>query len=150
MALATAPSTPERTGLPPSIRRSFTAPTNSCRSAIPIPQSPGEGAETLYAHTACKIISFSHTSSTGRRHSSVSDGRAEFQEHSSGSSPWASATERTIAAGEYPDSSYVTYSVLLTYFSRALEDIQSTWICRLPQLRRDSTAYSSQIAMLVC
>lgn len=99
MALASAPSTPERAILPHSIRRSFTAPIKSSKPAVPIPEGHVDGAETLYAHDTGKIISFTHSSHVGRRHSSVSNGRAEFQEEASGTLPWASATERTIAAG---------------------------------------------------
>ena len=97
MALASAPSTPERT-VPP-IRRSFTAPIKSFRSDIPISEEEVEGAETLYAHSACKIVSFNTSNSLLRRHSSVSDGRIEFGEEPVGTLPWASTTERTIAAG---------------------------------------------------
>ncbi|KAL6721299.1 hypothetical protein ACLMJK_000401 [Lecanora helva] len=99
MALASAPSTPEKAGLSPSIRRSFTAPIGTTKSAARITRGPGDDAETLYTHSAGKIISFTHSSNAARRHSSVSNGRAEFQEEPSGTLPWASTTERTIAAG---------------------------------------------------
>ena len=101
MALASAPSTPERVLPSHPIRRSFTAPIKSSKASLPISAGHVDGAETLYAHDAVKIISFTHSNDAARRHSSVSNGRAEFQEESAGSLPWASATERTIAAGKY-------------------------------------------------
>ena len=99
MALASAPSTPERV-LPSSfIRRSFTAPIKTSRSHLVTSEGKADGAETLYAHNAGKIVSFSTSNDAGRRHSSVSNGRADFED-SGGDLPWASATERTIAAGK--------------------------------------------------
>lgn len=100
MALASAPSTPERAAPPPGIRRSFTAPIRSTRKSIPMPEETDAGTETLYAHSACKIVSFSNPSSLIRRHSSVSNGRDEFQDQPVGTLPWASPTERTIAVGK--------------------------------------------------
>ena len=97
MAVASVPSTPRRA--PPSIGRSFTAPIKSSIPTVPIAEATVHGAETLYAHSAGKILSFNYSIDLGRRHSSVSNGRAEFQEESSGTLPWASATERTVAAG---------------------------------------------------
>ncbi|KAL8915508.1 MAG: hypothetical protein Q9171_000073 [Xanthocarpia ochracea] len=82
---------------PPTIRRLFTAP---------LPQtSPSnrdvaeEDAETLYAHNAGKIVSFSPPTGGTRRHSSVEPGHVSLQDEPIGTLPWASATERTIAAG---------------------------------------------------
>lgn len=98
MALASAPSTPERVPPPPFIRRSFTAPIRSSRS-IPSAEESVDGAETLYAHGAGKIVSFNNPTSLTQRHSSISDGRAEFQEEPVGTLPWFSTTERTLAAG---------------------------------------------------
>lgn len=95
MALTSAPSTPERAAPPPFIRRSFTAPTRS----IPLPKETVDGAETLYAHGAGKIVSFNNLPSLPRRHSSISNGRAELQEEPVGTLPWFSTTERTLATG---------------------------------------------------
>lgn len=95
MPLTSAPSTPERAAPPPFIRRSFTAPTRS----IPLPQETVDGAETLYAHGAGKIVSFNNLTSLPRRHSSISNGRAELQEEPVGTLPWFSTTERTLATG---------------------------------------------------
>lgn len=60
-----------------------------------------KGAETLFAHHAAKIVSFSTATSSCRRHPSVSDGRSEYREEAAGSLPWASLTEQTMAAGMY-------------------------------------------------
>ncbi|CAD6569134.1 MAG: hypothetical protein ASARMPREDX12_002215 [Alectoria sarmentosa] len=98
MALASAPSTPERATPPPFIRRSFTAPIRPSRS-IPVSEETVDGAETLYAHGAGKIVSFNNLTSLARRHSSISNGRAELQEEPVGTLPWFSTTERTLAAG---------------------------------------------------
>ena len=94
MALASAPSTPERATPPAFIRRSFTAPIRSARS-----EETADGAETLYAHGAGKIVSFNNPTSLARRHSSISNGRAELQEEPVGTLPWFSTIERTLAAG---------------------------------------------------
>ena len=100
MALASAPSTPERPSGPSLIRRSFTAPIKSTRTSVQAREPDVQGAETLYAHPAGKIISFSTNSSKlSRRHSSVSDTKSDFQDEQVGSLPWASITERTVAAG---------------------------------------------------
>lgn len=98
MALASAPSTPERAILPPLIRHAFTAPIRSSKS-VPLSEDNVDGAETLYAHGAGRIVSFNNATSVTRRHSSISNGRAELQDEPVGTLPWASTTERTIAAG---------------------------------------------------
>ena len=99
MALASAPSTPERAIPSPSIRRSFTAPIRSSRP-VPLSEDAVNGAETLYAHATGKIVSFNNPTSSARRHSSISNGRAELQEEAVGTLPWISTTERTIATGK--------------------------------------------------
>ena len=100
MALASAPSTPQRVVPQPSIRRSFTAPIRSSTSKFPISQEILDDSETLFAHSACKIVSFSTSRIFVRRHSIVSNGRPDSQEEPIGTLPWASTTERTIAAGQ--------------------------------------------------
>ncbi len=81
-------------------RRSFTAPTKSTRTAITARETNPQGAETLYAHPAGKIVAFSvNPNKITQRHSSVSDTRSDFQDEQAGSLPWASVTERTVAAG---------------------------------------------------
>ena len=101
MALASAPSTPKRGAQTPLVRRAFTAPIKPATPPSPLQEAEAEtkGAETLYAHNAAKIISFTISNRSGYRHSSVSDGRSEFGEAEAGSLPWASLTERTVAAG---------------------------------------------------
>ena len=97
MALASAPSTPNRTGAP-AVRRSFTAPSKPLKAFNPLKEAEAQGAETLYAHSSGKIVSFS-TSNRPLRHSSVGDTKSEFQDEPVGVLPWASITERTVAAG---------------------------------------------------
>ncbi|KAL9000867.1 MAG: hypothetical protein Q9169_000622 [Polycauliona sp. 2 TL-2023] len=91
---------PPRTGTadqPPAIRRLFTAPSPK---TSPSPRDVAEeAAETLYAHHAGRIVSFSPPISGTRRHSSVEHGHVVLQDEPAGTLPWASATERTIAAG---------------------------------------------------
>jgi len=99
MALASAPSTPERGIAAPLIRRSFTAPIRSTKATNPIREAQADGAETLYAHHAGKIVSFTTSNNSARRHSSVSDGKSDLRQEPVGTLPWASSTERTIAAG---------------------------------------------------
>lgn len=100
MALASAPSTPQRGSAPYLFHRSFTAPTRSTKTSLPPRDAGVQGAETLFAHPAGKIVSFSsNASKLTRRHSSVSDTKSDFQDDPIGTLPWASTTERTIAAG---------------------------------------------------
>lgn len=102
MALASAPATPERGAQSPVFRRSFTAPSKSARQFTALDEANLKGAETLFAHHTARIVSFSTATTSSRRHSSVSDGRAEFREEAVGSLPWASLTEQTMAAGMSP------------------------------------------------
>ena len=102
MAYASAPTTPDRNIQAPGapfIRRAFTAPIKIARQALPSQEAEAQGAETLFAHNAAKIVSFSTSTGMGRRHSSISDSRSEVTEEPTGTLPWASLTERTIAAG---------------------------------------------------
>ncbi|KAL8684048.1 MAG: hypothetical protein Q9186_000078 [Xanthomendoza sp. 1 TL-2023] len=87
---------------PPTIRRSFTTPTRSSRTPRASPTTreiAEEEAETLYAHNAGKIVSFNPPYTGTRRHSSVEQAHSAIQDEPVGTLPWASATERTIAAG---------------------------------------------------
>ncbi|KAL8718885.1 MAG: hypothetical protein Q9225_004030 [Loekoesia sp. 1 TL-2023] len=96
------PSTPDRSQAPPAFRRSFTVPTTSIvspRSSPAARKAGEEEAETLYAHNAGKIVSFNPPISGSRRHSSVEQGYSALQDEPAGTLPWASATERTVAAG---------------------------------------------------
>ncbi|KAL8785740.1 MAG: hypothetical protein Q9213_003207 [Squamulea squamosa] len=90
----TLPPTPDQ---PPTIRRLFTAPLP--RTSPSTKDISDEDAETLYAHNAGKIVSFSPPITGTRRHSSVEQGHVALQDEPIGTLPWASATERTIAAG---------------------------------------------------
>ncbi|KAL8735544.1 MAG: hypothetical protein Q9166_000712 [cf. Caloplaca sp. 2 TL-2023] len=87
---------------PPTIRR-FSTPTRAARSSKLSPSTRDvseEDAETLYAHYAAKIVSFNPPFNGTRRHSSVEQGHSALQDEQVGTLPWASATERTIAAGD--------------------------------------------------
>ncbi|KAL8833061.1 MAG: hypothetical protein Q9170_004523 [Blastenia crenularia] len=96
------PSTPDHSQTPPAFRRSFTVPsrsTDSPRSSPTSRQAVEEEAETLYAHSAGKIVSFNPPINGTRRHSSVEQGYSALQDEPVGTLPWVSATERTMAAG---------------------------------------------------
>ncbi|KAL8780581.1 MAG: hypothetical protein Q9194_000853 [Teloschistes cf. exilis] len=89
---------------PPAFRRSATDPTrlNSSPRLSPSPASretAGKSAETLYTHNAGRIVSFTPPFNGARRHSSLDQGHSALQDEPAGTLPWASATERTIAAG---------------------------------------------------
>ncbi|KAL8928485.1 MAG: hypothetical protein Q9208_001719 [Pyrenodesmia sp. 3 TL-2023] len=90
---------------PPAFRRSLAVPTKSAASPKLSSASAGEAveqaAETLYAHNAGKIVSFNPPTSGTRRHSSVEQGYSALQDEPVGTLPWASATERTLAAGPF-------------------------------------------------
>ncbi|KAL9003284.1 MAG: hypothetical protein Q9188_003844 [Gyalolechia gomerana] len=95
------PSTPDRSQAPPAFHRSFTVPSRSNispRSSPAARQAVEEEAETLYAHNAGKIVSFNPPFNGTRRHSSVEQGYSALQDEPVGTLPWASPTERTIAA----------------------------------------------------
>lgn len=107
MEVATAPSTPKNSITSHGMRRSFTAPTRSRRSpqaAVPTRESESE-TETLYAHNTTKIVSFNIlVNSTPPQHSSLAQRRSSNQQDApqdapSGTLPWASAAEITLAAG---------------------------------------------------
>ncbi|KAL8738004.1 MAG: hypothetical protein Q9181_001143 [Wetmoreana brouardii] len=95
------PLAPDNTHAPPAFRRSITVPTRLTESPKSSPSSRdgiATSAETLYAHSAGRIVSF-HPPVTGtRRHSSVDQGHSALQDEPVGTLPWASTTERTIAA----------------------------------------------------
>lgn len=113
MNVATAPSTPDNTKSPPIFRRAFTVPTrfsSLSKTETPLREAEVQGAETLFAHEYCRIVSFS----TGfRRPSSSGSGyNGNLEEDPVGTLPWASLTERTIAAGEHRNipSSIIAHS----------------------------------------
>ena len=99
MTLASAPTTPERPVQPPSIRRAFTAPIKSSRGRTQSTQGWDGDGETLFAHEAAKIVSFT-APSAGRLSPSSSDRGATTSGKLSGTLPWASHTERIVAAGK--------------------------------------------------
>lgn len=98
MEIATAPSTPENATSLPVIRRAFTVPSRLAgfrQAAKATPEADRHSADTLFAHNRCKIVSF-HTGA--KRPSSAGRDQAEIAEPV-GTLPWATTTERTIAAG---------------------------------------------------
>ncbi|KAI4288079.1 MAG: hypothetical protein L6R35_002655 [Caloplaca aegaea] len=97
------PATTDHSQTSPLFRRSFTVPTASNaspRSPPSIREAVEEEAETLYAHHAGKIVSFNPPISGTRRHSSVEQGYSALHDEPVGTLPWASATERTLAAAK--------------------------------------------------
>ncbi|KAI9779966.1 MAG: hypothetical protein M1835_004600 [Candelina submexicana] len=82
------------------MRRAFTLPTRLTESpnAGKPTRREAEGIEILFAHTSGKIVSFSPNSSTSRPNSSSGQASRD-REDAVGTLPWASPTERTIAAG---------------------------------------------------
>ena len=100
MDIATAPSTPDNAKSPPVIRRAFTAPTKLAgypRESTITREAQTQSTETLFAQDRCRIISFScgakRPKGSGSGYNDRSDGPV-------GVLPWASLTERTIAAGK--------------------------------------------------
>ncbi|KAI9723743.1 MAG: hypothetical protein M1812_001043 [Candelaria pacifica] len=85
---------------PPVMRRAFTLPTRLTESpnAANPTRREAEGIEILFAHSSGKIVSFSPNSSTSRPNSSSGHTNRDWED-AVGTLPWASPTERTIAAG---------------------------------------------------
>ncbi|KAL9041808.1 MAG: hypothetical protein Q9214_003980 [Letrouitia sp. 1 TL-2023] len=100
MEVLAAPSTPDNPQAHPSIRRSFTLPNRPNSSPKSSPPAGAAGAiDTLYTHHAARIVFFSPMVGGPRRHSSVEQGHSAQEKDPVGILPWASLTERTIAAG---------------------------------------------------
>ncbi|MCJ1466407.1 hypothetical protein MMC07_005026 [Pseudocyphellaria aurata] len=103
MAMATtAPSTPEYSNPHHVMRRAFTAPPRPRTSAVTDTSDntiDSTGAETLFAHENCRIVSFTTRTNPTRRHSSVIQAISDLQDAPIGTLPWASVTERPVAAG---------------------------------------------------
>lgn len=102
MEIPSSPATPRNTNPSHVVRRSFTAPPKSKSSPSSISairEVAAEGAETLFAHHACRIVSFNLSSRVWRRHSSFANRGYELSTESVGILPWASATETTISTG---------------------------------------------------
>lgn len=104
MVPLTAPSTLENAPplTHPGFRRSYTVPTkliDSTNRASKGPLAATDDVETLFTHTAAKVVSFS-APFTGSRQGPSSGRRASGTEKELiGTLPWATSTERTIAAG---------------------------------------------------
>ncbi|QDS71847.1 hypothetical protein FKW77_009941 [Venturia effusa] len=83
------------------VRRVNTLPSKLSSSSLR--SSPNAGAspdsvETLFVHTGTKVVSFTAQSSPSTRPGS-SSGRRDGQDAASGTLPWDSPSERTMAAG---------------------------------------------------
>ncbi|KAM3413934.1 hypothetical protein BST61_g10605 [Cercospora zeina] len=87
----TVPRTPEQPTRNAAFNRSFSAASASKRASPAIDIGATEGVETLFTHSMSKIVKF--TSSTTARPSSNAGGSQN------GSLPWATSTEKTMAAG---------------------------------------------------
>lgn len=99
---STAPSTPEYSNPHHVMRRAFTAPPRPRTSAgtdTSDKNIDSTGAETLFAHDSCRIVSFTTRTNPTRRHSSVIQAISDLQDAPVGTLPWASVTERPVAAG---------------------------------------------------
>lgn len=154
MEIASAPTTPENSGSPHVLRRSFTAPIRSTgfsKVTEPFRETEGEGAETLFTHSAGRIVSFNAYPSVVRRRSNLGHGILDKQEEPVGSLPWVSTTERTIAAGS---TLSVQYIFVLTYlipcgFVRTITNLPSAWLCGISALRNNAPTYTGKVAVLV-
>ncbi|KAF2787367.1 hypothetical protein K505DRAFT_288097 [Melanomma pulvis-pyrius CBS 109.77] len=145
-----ASKTPEHVLAPaasnPNLRRAFTLPSRVLRprasTTSPSPAS-ADGIETLFTHTCNKIVSFSVTSPrsqpiTSRRQS------VDVDTDKTGTLPWNSTTERTLAVGALRiyrvTSSNVSFlnsgSLLHTIFPRSqcwCVDAESKFVLRIRQ-----------------
>ncbi|KAI9726863.1 MAG: hypothetical protein M1834_001475 [Cirrosporium novae-zelandiae] len=94
------PSTPE-TRPQTSLRRSFTLPSRFAAPSPPSGYNPSdsENVETLYTHPSARIVSFSPMFSLSRPMSYPQTANKASTNEEMGTLPWASLTERTIAAG---------------------------------------------------
>ena len=102
MEIPSNPVTPQNTNPSHVVRRSFTAPPKSQRSPSSISairEAGAEGAETLFAHHACRIVSFNLSSRVRRRHSSLANRGSKLSTEPVGILPWGSTTETTISTG---------------------------------------------------
>ena len=155
MEIASAPTTPESSGSPHFLRRSFTAPIRStgfARATEPPRQTGGQTVETLYTHNAGRIVSFEAYSSVIRRHSSLGYGRLDQQDEPVGTLPWASSTERTIAAGN--SLFFISQCTRMIAsdrrrLSRPFTNLQSAGLRSVSTFRHNHPTYTGKVAMLV-
>lgn len=137
------PSTPQNTNPSHLARRSFTAPPKSKSSPSSISsirEAEAEGAETLFAHHACRIVSFNLSNRVWRRHSSFAHRGSELSTEPVGILPWASAIETTVSTGMTYRTDCSTDIDL--WFPRSDTDIPSARLRSLPQLRQYFTPNS--------
>lgn len=150
------PATNDHSRTPPAFRPSFAVPTKSAGSPKLSSPSAGEAveeaAETLYAHNAGKIVSFNPPISGTRRHSSVEQGYSALQDEPVGTLPWASATERTLAAGKH----FLGITLLACHLPiitalRSFTHLSSPWFSRFSQFwQQVPETGPAEVAVLVC
>jgi hypothetical protein len=96
--MASVPSTPDGGPRSRGIARSFTLPSKLAtpsRNAPTAEIGAADGIETLFVHPTANVVKFT-TSGPG----STSPRSAAFSGRAAGTLPWASPTERTMAAGQ--------------------------------------------------
>ena len=146
MPLASAPTTPERPTQAPGFRRAFTAPIKSSKTPSQRKDKQDDNADTLFAHDAATIISFTASQPADRRDSLASKVQDGSIMQYSGTLPWASLTERTVAAG-------MLLCVLKISSIDPLNRSPSHISCSrhsLPPLRQYLTASAPKVSVLVC
>ena len=85
-----------------ALNRSFTVPSKLATSSRTAPAAEigaADGIETLYVHPNASIVKFSTAGPGSRPSSSAGSPRSSLGQQNGGTLPWASPTERTIAAG---------------------------------------------------
>ena len=150
MEVATAPSTPENSNPHHAFRRSFTAPPKVRSLAKTSRETGTEHAETLFAHNVSKVVSFNTPTESTRRHSSVSQRLSDLLDSPSGTLPWASVTERTIAAGKYQSGANLIINTDFVWVHRAIMHLQGPRVCGFPKFRHSAATNISEVSMLVC
>ncbi|KAI5364161.1 putative inheritance of peroxisomes protein [Septoria linicola] len=96
-----APKTPEQISRKSAMSRSFSAASASSRAQPTAEIGATEGVETLFTHPHGKIVKFTSNAPTRPSTSSGtwSPGGWQQQQQQQGTLPWATLTEKTMAAG---------------------------------------------------
>lgn len=148
MASFTAPSTPSHQ---PILHRSFTLPAKLIDTTKLQTQhrTPSPGAvETLFAHHAGRIVSFSPPLDlSAPRSRSTSLAGLAVDAEPIGTLPYVSHTERTIAAGM---SKLTAVQFALLTYPRLASYRPCTWVGSFPKLWQACTSHSCKVAVLVC
>ncbi|MCJ1376060.1 hypothetical protein MMC20_007298 [Loxospora ochrophaea] len=102
--MAASPAPPQAATPQPTMRRAFTLPPKLADSQSPRSsprEAESQGVETLFAHSMSKIVSFSPAQSLSRSSPIARHRKGDVEKEPVGILPWASLTERTLAAGIY-------------------------------------------------